>query len=138
MKNIIESSFFGVKKQLLFVLFLSFCAIEGQFPIANAQIQLLPLASRTDLLRTNIALSLNGVRSVASQCFQCHGTNGHSKTGIPTLNGLSDETLIQLISARKTNNDADDLMHKQAGAYTNAEIAVIASYISSLPKEASE
>ena len=140
-------SIFTIEKLLLvtLVLFFSACNVEEKKSENTAAIAKIvaevrgqdetvaPLATPR-LIQANMALSLSGLRSVAAQCFQCHGTDGNSKTGIPILNGLNDDALIQLISARKTNNNDDDLMHKQAGAYTNAEIAVIASYISTLPK----
>ncbi|MCK5809983.1 MAG: c-type cytochrome [Cocleimonas sp.] len=146
-----QRSIFTIKKLLLvtLVLFFSACNVEEKKSVNNAAIEKIvaeamvqteaisPL-SAPRLIQANMAFSLSGLRSVAAQCFQCHGTDGNSKTGIPSLNGLSDDTLIQLITARKTNNNANDLMHKQAGAYTNAEIAVIASYISTLPKEMGE
>ncbi len=74
----------------------------------------------------------DGARLLASQCFQCHGTDGQSKTSIDSLIDESEAELVEemLEMAYETDND---LMHYQARGYSEEQIRAIAAYIASLP-----
>lgn len=73
----------------------------------------------------------DGARLLASQCFQCHGTNGKSTTGIDSLAGESQNEIISEMREMKAKNKVD-LMHYQAKAYTDAQIQLIAAYFASI------
>jgi sulfide dehydrogenase cytochrome subunit len=70
-------------------------------------------------------------RLLASNCFQCHGTNGSG--GFERLAGMSASELIgemREMSAEKT----PEIMDVHARAYTAAQIQAIANYLSKLPR----
>lgn len=73
----------------------------------------------------------DGARLLASQCFQCHGTDGHSTTEIDSLAGESQSELISEMREMKAENK-NDLMHYQAKAYSDVQIQIIAAYFASL------
>ena len=72
----------------------------------------------------------DGGRVLASQCFQCHGTDGRG-SHIESLAGESERELIEEMREMKAENKSD-IMHYQAKGYTDAQIRAIAAYISSL------
>lgn len=73
----------------------------------------------------------DGARLLASQCFQCHGTDGKSTTGIDSLAGENQAELISEMREMKAKTKVD-LMHYQAKAYTDAQIQLIAAYFASV------
>lgn len=70
----------------------------------------------------------DGARLLASQCFQCHGTDGRSQTDIDSLAGESERELIEEMLEMRRDND-NDLMTYQAHGYSDAQIRAIAAYI---------
>jgi len=69
-------------------------------------------------------------RLLASQCAQCHGTDGISVSRIDSLAGESGEILEEMFEMKgRTRNR---VMHLQAKGYSNAEIREIANYFSKL------
>ncbi|MEQ1667910.1 MAG: c-type cytochrome [Sulfuriferula sp.] len=70
-------------------------------------------------------------RALAANCFQCHGTDGHAKDGMPSLAG---ENIYGDTIEYKRKNDLNDVMVRQAKGYTDAQIADIAKYFASIPK----
>ena len=70
-------------------------------------------------------------RLLASQCFQCHGTNGVSQSDIPEINGISANEMFQALREFKTSTDT--VMNQQAKVYTDAELQLIANYFATLP-----
>ncbi|WP_020396573.1 c-type cytochrome [Thiolinea disciformis] len=79
----------------------------------------------------NTANVANGGRLLASQCFQCHGTNGHSRTGIDSLVGETANEIISEMREMKASTE-NDIMHSQAKGYTDTEIQLLAAYLASL------
>ncbi|UOG93157.1 MAG: c-type cytochrome [Candidatus Thiothrix sulfatifontis] len=76
----------------------------------------------------------DGARLLASQCFQCHGMNGVSATGIESIAGDSAADLIEEMLEMKYSTKID-IMHYQAKGYSEAEIRSMAQYLSALPKD---
>jgi sulfide dehydrogenase cytochrome subunit len=73
--------------------------------------------------------SADNGRLLASQCFQCHGPNGHSKGEIDSIDGKSYSDLVgDLIEMKKKNKV--EIMHLQIKSYTNEEIKQMAAYLS--------
>jgi cytochrome subunit of sulfide dehydrogenase len=67
-------------------------------------------------------------RTLAANCFQCHGTNGHAQElGIA---GMSSSEIINEINDMKNENPGDNIMNVHAIAYTDAEIKLIADFFS--------
>jgi len=63
-----------------------------------------------------------------ANCFNCHGTDGRSKTTIPPLAGLSKTYIIEQMSAFKAGTRQTTVMHQLAKGYTDDEIARAATY----------
>lgn len=70
-------------------------------------------------------------RLLASQCAQCHGTDGHSVTGIDSLAGESASEIVEEMQEMKQEPE-NDIMHKQALGYSDQEIQLIAQYFAGL------
>lgn len=77
-----------------------------------------------------ISLADNG-RLLASQCFQCHGPNGHSKGEIDSIDGKSYSDLYGDLTEMKKKNK-NEIMHLQIKSYTDDEIKQMAEYLSTL------
>lgn len=79
-------------------------------------------------------LSLKGAeidlpgRVLASNCFQCHGTNGYA--GELKIGEQSASSIISDINEMKTKDPRSNIMNAHARAYTTEEIKLIAEYIS--------
>lgn len=71
-------------------------------------------------------------RLLASQCAQCHGTDGQAVGDIDSLRGESAGELYNEMMEMKYGNDPSDIMHSQAKGYTNTQIRLIADYYASL------
>jgi cytochrome c553 len=69
-------------------------------------------------------------RLLASQCFQCHGTNGQSNNGFDNIAGKTDILGELREMQRSTKND---IMHNQAKGYTDVQLQAIAIYLAGLP-----
>ncbi|RLJ63528.1 c-type cytochrome [Sulfurisoma sediminicola] len=64
-------------------------------------------------------------RLLASNCFQCHGTNG--KGGVETLAGKSASEIVKELKEMQ-GKATPKMMDMHARGYTDAEIALIANY----------
>jgi len=67
-------------------------------------------------------------RLLASQCAQCHGTNGHA---VGDMDGLDDESfkdLLEDLMDMRGEDRPDDIMDHQALGYTDDQIRRIASF----------
>jgi len=72
-------------------------------------------------------------RLLASQCFQCHGTDGRAVSGFESIAGKSADDMYHSLlemSLRRPEN----IMDMQARAYTPAQLRQIAEYLSTLPE----
>lgn len=71
-------------------------------------------------------------RLLASNCFQCHGTNGKGP-GFDRLAGKSADELYEELQEFKLGREDDGgLMSKHALGYTDAQLRAIAQYLSTL------
>ncbi|MBJ6609627.1 MAG: hypothetical protein JG718_04640 [Candidatus Thiothrix moscowensis] len=69
----------------------------------------------------------DGGQLLAAQCFQCHGTEGHSVSRIEGLAGEAGEIASEMREMKYSTN-LNDIMHRQAKGYTESEIDAIAAY----------
>lgn len=67
-------------------------------------------------------------RVLASNCFQCHGTNGYA--GELKIGEQSASSIISDLNEMKTKDPRANIMNLHASAYTKEEIKLIAEYIS--------
>lgn len=72
---------------------------------------------------------------LASQCAQCHGTDGRSVADIEFLAG-QDGLPGDLLEMRTSSKN--DIMHRQAKGYSEAQLRLIAQYFASLPEHPGE
>jgi sulfide dehydrogenase cytochrome subunit len=67
-------------------------------------------------------------RTLAANCFQCHGTNGHA--GELKIAGESSSEIIGELNEMKSKNPGSNIMNVHAIAYTAEEIKLIADFFS--------
>lgn len=82
-------------------------------------------------------LSPLGVRSMASNCAACHGTNGISAGGAIPSTGLAGGNKDYIVSQMKAFKDGKreaTVMHQIAKAYSDAEIAALADFFAAQKK----
>lgn len=77
----------------------------------------------------------DGARLLASQCFQCHGMNGSSASGIESIAGESAAELVNEMLEMKYSTEID-IMHYQAKGYSEDEIRSLSAYLAALPRGA--
>lgn len=73
-------------------------------------------------------------RLLASQCAQCHGTEGQAVGDMDGLAGEEFQDLYDKLLDFKRKDD-HDVMHYQIQGYTEDQLYRIASYYASLPEE---
>lgn len=70
-------------------------------------------------------------RLLASQCSQCHGTNG-SGPGFDEIAGKSANEIYHELQEMKAR-PVEGIMDRQARGYTDAQMRLIADYLSTQP-----
>ena len=73
----------------------------------------------------------NHIRLLASNCANCHGTDGHTQGGMPGLSGMAKPLFVQHMQDFKSGKRPATIMHQLAKGYTDAEIEGLAAYFSS-------
>lgn len=91
--------------------------------LAAAGLALLPLTAGAEISRGQI---------LASTCFACHGTDGHSPGSIPSIYGYPAEILASQLKAFRDGTRMATVMNRHAKGYTDEEIQLIAEYLSQL------
>lgn len=67
-------------------------------------------------------------RNLAATCSNCHGTDGRSAGGAPSLAGVPAETTIQRMREFQEGKRSATVMHQLAKGYTSEQIAAVAAY----------
>lgn len=70
-------------------------------------------------------------RLLASNCFQCHGTNGSG--GFERLAGMSANEIIGEMKEMRVETPPE-MMDMHARGYDDAKLRLIADYLSTLPR----
>jgi len=70
------------------------------------------------------------VQLLASSCAACHGTNGHSVAGTPSLAGLDRIYFIEQMQQFQTGERPSTVMMQHATGYTDEEIRLLADFFS--------
>jgi len=83
------------------------------------------------LLVAAVPASAEPGRLLASQCAQCHGTNG-AGPGFAELAGKSSYDLFHGLLEMKYR-PIEGIMDRQARGYTDEQLRLIADYLSTLP-----
>ncbi len=81
-------------------------------------------------------LSPAGVRALAANCAQCHGTDGRPVAGsaIPALAGRDRLELAAQLAAFKRGTARATVMDQIAKGYSDDELAALADYFARLPR----
>jgi len=69
---------------------------------------------------------------LAEACSSCHGIDGRSTGAIPPLAGQDRDTLIAKLTDFRDTENGQTIMTRLARGYSDAEIAALADYFSSL------
>lgn len=67
-------------------------------------------------------------RYLAANCTGCHGTQGRSEGGMPTLAGLDRSYLLNAMNEFRDGSRVATIMHQHAKGYTPAQTELIADY----------
>ncbi len=67
-------------------------------------------------------------RTLAANCFQCHGTNGHA--GELKIAGIGASELARKFANMKADGPRENIMNLHAAAYTAEEIQLMGNYFS--------
>ena len=69
-------------------------------------------------------------RNLAAACANCHGTNGVSQGGIPSLAGEPRSQISRLMQEFRAGKRPATVMHQLAKGYTDEQIEALAAYFS--------
>jgi cytochrome c553 len=72
-------------------------------------------------------------RLLASNCFQCHGTNGRGP-GFDRLAGKSANELYNELKEFQAGKEGNGIMAKHALGYTDAQLRALADWLSRQPR----
>jgi cytochrome subunit of sulfide dehydrogenase len=74
--------------------------------------------------------------SLAATCATCHGTQGKAVNGssVVSLAGLSKDYIIAQMTAFKTGTRPATVMHQLSKGYSDAQVAMIATYFEAQKK----
>lgn len=98
-------------------LFAVLALLAGGAPIA------LPVAAQT-------APDLRAAAYLASNCANCHGTNGRSLGAMPELAGIPKERFVTLMRDFRDGKRQATIMHQLAKGYSDEQIALMAEFFS--------
>jgi cytochrome c553 len=69
-------------------------------------------------------------RNVAANCANCHGTNGASVGGMPSLAGRQAAELLQTLREFRDGKRPATIMHQLAKGYSEAQLEAVSAYLS--------
>lgn len=69
---------------------------------------------------------------LAGTCFSCHGTDGKSRSEMPSLHGKSAPYIIQTMQAYRSGALVGTVMGRIAKGYNDQELEVMAAYLASI------
>ncbi|MEO8883519.1 MAG: c-type cytochrome [Devosia sp.] len=70
--------------------------------------------------------------ALGDSCTACHGIDGQSQGSIPSIGGVDRMTLLNALVAFKADKGDATIMNRIARGYTDAELAALADYFSSV------
>lgn len=70
-------------------------------------------------------------RELASNCFQCHGTNGRGP-GFEDLSGKSSNSIYGDLKEYASGNEGSGIMAVHAKGYTDQQLRELSDYIASV------
>jgi cytochrome c553 len=67
-------------------------------------------------------------RAIAASCANCHGTNGVSQGGVPSLAGQPKAQIVRKMQDFKAGRAPASIMHQLAKGYTDEQIDLAAGW----------
>jgi len=101
-------------------------------PTKTAQVSKTPQASVTPRPSKTPAPTITANtagRLLASNCFQCHGTDGKSVADIDSINGGNAREIISELQEMSASAIGNNIMKAHAREYTAEEVRLIAEYL---------
>ena len=89
------------------------------FNPAHLRLALLVFAACTCAAQAQDARS---TRLLASNCFQCHGTNGQARGDMKPLAGVSADKLLAMLADYRSGAQPATIMHQIVKGYTEEQI----------------
>jgi cytochrome c553 len=93
---------------------------------------------RKTLLMMGLAIALPAAaqqtRYLAANCANCHGTDGRSSGGMPSLAGIERGYFIDQMKAFKEGRRQATIMHQLSKGYSDEQVEQLADYFSKLAK----
>lgn len=85
-------------------------------------------------------VSSTHIRTLASSCAACHGTNGNSASGdsagtTPSISHIDKSLFMSEMFAFRSGERPATVMHRHAKGLTNQEIEDLAEYFSKQPRQ---
>ena len=74
------------------------------------------------------------VRSWASACASCHGTQGVAQPGNESLAGANKDDMLNKLLDFKSGKRPATIMHQLSKGYSDEQLAALATYFSTLKK----
>ena len=101
--------------------------------MASSQLPFLALIAATALAASQPALAQTAIsppgRLLASNCFQCHGTNGNGP-GFDKLAGKSASKLFKEMKKYQSGKEGEGIMASHAMGYTDAQLRELSQWLS--------
>lgn len=72
-------------------------------------------------------------RLLASNCFQCHGTNG-AGPGFERLAGKPANEIYEEMKEMQSGQEGESIMSKHARGYTDAQLRLLSTWLSQQPR----
>ena len=99
--------------------------------LALATTMLAPAAAMAATTAPAANLRAQDVAVLAASCANCHGPDGRSTGGIPTLRGLPEQHLLQRLQAFKAGTAQDaTVMTRLAKGYDDEQLKALAAWFS--------
>lgn len=101
--------------------------------MASSRLTLLILTTAATLAANQTAIAQTAIsppgRLLASNCFQCHGTNGNGP-GFDKLAGKSARKLFKEMKEYQSGKESDGIMASHAMGYTDAQLRQLSQWLS--------
>ncbi|MFA7593012.1 MAG: c-type cytochrome [Thiohalobacteraceae bacterium] len=105
--------------------------------MASSHLTLLVLTAAAALATSQAALAQTAVsppgRLLASNCFQCHGTNGNG-SGFDKLAGEPERKLFKKMKKYQSGEEDGGIMAPHAMGYSDAQLHELSQWFSQQPR----